>query len=49
MQPPRIATYKCVSNRTPPPLPQLHTVRVALTGFAFGSTLCGVLLLNKKH
>ena len=28
---------------------QLHTYRTALTGFAFGSTLCGVLLLNKKH
>ncbi|KAI7838760.1 hypothetical protein COHA_007553 [Chlorella ohadii] len=28
---------------------KLHTVRVALSGFAFGSTLCGVLLLNKKH
>ena len=28
---------------------RLHSVRAALVGFAFGSTLCGVLLLNKKH
>lgn len=27
---------------------RLHTVRTALTGLAFGSTLCGVLLLSKK-
>lgn len=32
-----------------PPLLLLLQVRTALAGFAFGSTLCGVLLLNKKN
>lgn len=27
----------------------LHSARTALAGFAFGSALCGVLLLNKKN
>lgn len=26
----------------------LHSARTVLAGFAFGSSLCGVLLLNKK-
>lgn len=39
----------------PPPSPTpprrwvwLHTARTMLAGLAFGSTLCGVLLLTKK-